>query len=68
MSKTIELDGHSLTRAQLVEVARGAGGAARGVIEPLLAQSPASLMIANRSEGKAHELAQAFAADFFFTF
>ena len=25
MSKTIELDGHSLTRAQLVEVARGAG-------------------------------------------
>ena len=25
MSKTIELDGHSMTRAQLVEVARGAG-------------------------------------------
>ena len=25
MSKTIELDGHSLTRAQLVDVARGAG-------------------------------------------
>ncbi|PKO35230.1 MAG: shikimate dehydrogenase [Betaproteobacteria bacterium HGW-Betaproteobacteria-7] len=38
----------------------GAGGAARGVIAPLLAESPASLHIANRSAEKARLLAQAF--------
>ncbi|KAB2920212.1 MAG: shikimate dehydrogenase [Dechloromonas sp.] len=38
----------------------GAGGAARGVIAPLLAGTPASLHIANRSADKAQQLAAAF--------
>jgi shikimate dehydrogenase len=39
----------------------GAGGAARGVIAPLLAEKPTSLFIANRSAEKAAALALAFA-------
>jgi len=39
----------------------GAGGAARGVIAPLLAAGPAALTIANRSVGKADDLARNFA-------
>lgn len=38
----------------------GAGGAARGVIMPLLAARPASLTIANRTASKAHDLAMQF--------
>ena len=40
----------------------GAGGAARGVIVPLLAEKPAVLAIANRTPGKAHTLAAQFSA------
>jgi shikimate dehydrogenase len=40
----------------------GAGGAARGVISPLLEHEPATLVIANRTRQKADDLQQLFAS------
>ncbi len=40
----------------------GAGGAARGVILPLLEQAPARIVVANRTIARARELEQRFAA------
>ena len=39
----------------------GAGGAARGVVGPLLRERPATLAIANRTVEKAHQLVRTFA-------
>ena len=62
-------DGAGLVRdllAQGIQIAGsrilllGAGGASRGVLGPLLEQSPKELMIANRSNAKANELVHLF--------
>ena len=50
--------GMSLRGATILLV--GAGGAARGVVAPLLAEGPARLVIANRTATRARELAEAF--------
>ncbi len=52
--------GWSLQGARILML--GAGGAARGVIGPLLQENPRSLFIANRTEAKAVQLAAGFAA------
>jgi shikimate dehydrogenase len=53
--------GHALQGAQILLL--GAGGAAQGVLLPLLNAGPASVTIANRSLEKAHFMAQKFAAE-----
>ncbi len=50
----------TLTGKRIVII--GAGGAVRGVLGPLLELKPAQLLIVNRTEQRAQELAQLFAA------
>lgn len=45
---------HKLQGARILLA--GAGGAARGVLLPLLQENPASLMVVNRNAARAHEL------------
>lgn len=42
-------------------VVLGAGGATRGILAPIIAENPASLVVANRTEQKARQLAHEFA-------
>jgi len=51
---------HSVEIAQQRVLVLGAGGAVRGIVEPMLNQGPDVLMIANRTPGKARVLARDF--------
>lgn len=51
---------HGLSLAGLRILLLGAGGAARGVVEPLLAEQPQELVIANRTAAKATDLVTLF--------
>lgn len=52
---------HQISLAAKRVLILGAGGAVRGVLEPILAEGPASVVVANRTASKARELAELFA-------
>ncbi|WP_290789024.1 shikimate dehydrogenase [Halomonas sp.] len=55
-----DLKRHGVTLAAARVLVLGAGGAVRGVLEPLLAEGPASVRVANRTAAKAESLAADF--------
>lgn len=55
------LHNHRVTIEKKRVLLVGAGGAARGVLQPLLDEQPTSLIIANRTPDRAHDLAEDFA-------
>jgi len=57
------VDNHGIVLARRRLLLLGAGGAARGVVAPLLAAKPRSLVIANRTHRRAVELTDRFSAD-----
>lgn len=58
-----DLEGnHRITLRDAHVLLLGAGGAARGVIAPLLSRGPRRLVLANRTEARALELSRRFAA------
>lgn len=52
---------HALNLYQIRILILGAGGATRGIVQPILEHQPASLVIANRTVSKAQSIAQDFA-------
>lgn len=58
------LNNHQATFKDASILILGAGGATRGILQPLIEQKPASITVANRTVAKADRLASAFASLF----